>query len=656
MALLLVANKVMTGYPNSVVLESGQIIIGRLTNNHLVLSDGAVEPIHAMIEIDPETGVSSVIDMASEIGVLLNGRRIDVSANIKVGDKLSIGDATIEVQTAADATAAKNDSKDGGADARGEDGKAQPGRVSNGRVLFTAEKDRRTGSTLEVVAFWDQSILDVRHYGGEQIAGDEPRSNKVILGNEHDGELIGVGPKANTRNLKLADVKGSKAVVYLNDEMRARIRRGARFEQMKGPAEVQLSANDMALIQHGTISYFLTRVSLPNPVLRKIDDLDGKPVIFAYASALYLILALLIGIANANNPPQENADDEAWATQFTVRTPTPKPTDKAEPPAPKPTVAIKTPAPEKKSTPPPKPKPTEPPKPVGTPKPVPPTNVQRATPKPEAPAKNQGPVTGEKPKTKDPFLGPQNKGNAGNSGGPKGGTSGAFAGQRQGNDKNSMMGVEGGKKDELGGLNLDALGSDIGKTINAEGAGKIAIGVKANGGGLGGGSGSGKRGSMGLGGIGEGNSISAGGPGDALKGLGAGGFGSGGNGAGGRRDSGGGGKIRVGSVSAPAGDSVLEGNLSKEEIEAVIRANLAKIKACYERRLQAKRGLQGRVMSKFVISPDGRVSTASISQSDLGDGPTETCIASEIKRWKFPLPRGGGQVSVTYPFVFTPST
>jgi TonB family protein len=659
MALLLVANKVMTGYPDSVVLEAGQIIIGRLTTNHIVLSGGSIEPIHAMIETDPETGVTAVIDMASDVGVLLNGRRVDVSANIKAGDRISIGDVTIEVKTATDSSESKSQAKeDTGPDTREDAQKGQQPRVVNSRLLFTAEKDRRSGATLEVVAFWDQSILDVRHYGGEQIAGDEPRSNKVILGNEHEGELIGVGPKANTRNLRLADVKGSKTVVYLNDEMRARVRRGARFEQVKGPSEVQLASNDMALVQHGTISYFMTRVALPNPVLRKVEDIDGKPIIFSYAAVLYFVLALLIGIANANNPPQEGATDEAWATQFMVRTPTPKPTDKPEPPAPKPTVAIKTPAPEKKSTPPPTPKTKSTPAPkVETPKPAVNTNIQRATPKPESPAKNQGPVTGEKKNTKDPFLGPQNnKASAGNGGGPKGGTSGAFAGQRQGNDKASMMGVEGGKKDELGGLNLDSLGSDIGKTINAEGAGKIAIGVKANGGGLGGGSGSGKRGSMGLGGIGEGNSISAGGPGNALNGLGAGGFGAGGSGAGGRRDSGGGGKIRVGSVAAPSGDSVLEGNLSREEIEAVIRANLAKIKACYERRLQAKRGLQGRVTSKFIITPDGRVSTASISQSDLADGPTENCIASEIKRWKFPLPRGGGQVSVSYPFVFTPST
>jgi len=356
----------------------------------------------------------------------------------------------------------------------------------------------------------------------------------------------------------------------------------------------------------------------------------------------------LLLMVNANYVPSEADKEEAWSNVFTVTTPTPKPKDKKEPPAPKPTVAVKTPAPVKK---PPEAKRTQPPAPQPTAKPV----AKRPEPKPEAPAKNKGPTTGEKKNTKDTFLGNKANANPGNSGGPRGGTSGAFAGQRQGNDKNSMMGVEGGKKDELGGLNLDVLGNSIGKTINAEGAGKIATGVKSTGGGLGGGSGSGKRGSFGLGGIGEGNSISSGGPGDALKGLGAGGLGSGGSGAGGRRDSGGG-KLSVGSVSAPAGDSVLEGNLSREEIEAVVKANLAKIKACYERQLQAKRGMAGRVKTKFLISPEGRVTSSSVTSSELNDRPTENCIANEIRRWKFPLPRGGGEVNVNYPFDFRPSS
>ena len=107
-------------------------------------------------------------------------------------------------------------------------------------------------------------------------------------------------------------------------------------------------------------------------------------------------------------------------------------------------------------------------------------------------------------------------------------------------------------------------------------------------------------------------------------------------------------------VVVPEGDAVTEGSLTKEEIEAVIRANLAQIKACYERNLQGNRQLSGRVQSAFIIGTDGRVTESSIAQSTLGNKGTENCIREAILRWKFPLPRGGGVVNVKYPFVLQP--
>ena len=61
MALLLRASKVADGSPRELVLSSGQIIIGRLPNNHLVLPGSNVEPIHAIIEQD-DAGDFNLID------------------------------------------------------------------------------------------------------------------------------------------------------------------------------------------------------------------------------------------------------------------------------------------------------------------------------------------------------------------------------------------------------------------------------------------------------------------------------------------------------------------------------------------------------------------------------------------------------------------
>lgn len=708
MALLLKASKVIEGNPEELVIEAGQVIIGRLPSNHLVIPGSDVEPIHAMIEVDPQSGAASLVDMASEAGVRLNGRVIEVVEPLKAGDKIQIGDVRIDVLSgegkvaaAAAATGAvgKTTPKETPEKNRAENVRTQKageamGGSSQGRrskrddyryegqvkrvptvnygFLFEPGKERPHGSTLEVVAYWDQSILDVRHYGGNVKKGELPRPSQCVLGNEEDDQLIGIGPRANTRNYTFASVEGSSTVIYLNDEMKARVRRGGNFEKVAGPAKVKMKPGEMALVKHGPVSYFLTNVSLPNPILKRFEDLDGRPLIFIYALFLYGLLSSGMYYLNRDGIPEKPFDEDSWAETLAIRTPTPRPKDAL--PAPKPEVEVKKPEPvkppvvkppEKKPEP---PKPSEPvkapevkpvakdkPEPVKAPEAKPPVALQSPKkPTPPAPSNAGGVAKGET-KANDKALGPKSSNNAGNGGGKAGGTSGAFAGARAGNSKSSAMGVEGGKKDVMSGINLDKLGAGLGKISDINGVGAIATGLQSSGGGAGGGSGSAGRGAHGFGGIGKGNSLSTGGPARALSGLGggAGGLGAGGlGGAGGAGGPGAVGKIKASAVVVPEGDPAVEGSLTKEEIEAVIRANLAQIKACYERFLQGNRNLAGRVTTNFVIGGDGRVNSATIANSDLGSPGAEGCMAGAIRRWKFPLPRGGGVVSVKYPFVF----
>jgi TonB family protein len=703
MALLLKASQVVPGNANEVVLEEGQLIIGRLPSNHLVIPGADVEPIHAMIEMD-DKGVATLIDMGSDGGVKLNSKVIEVVESIKVGDVITIGSVRIVVLDASAAISAepKNGSfKDDHKTAVSSETKASFKTSSNQKetvaasldnrktvkavydeessdtkfknipkikygALFQPGKERGQGSTLEVVAFWDESILDVRHYGGSVKPGEIPRPNEVILGNEEDDHIIGVGPKANTRNLKLADVDIGKANIVLNSEMRAKVRRGAKYEKLEGPAKFKLSAGEMALIKHGPVNYFLTNVSLPNPLYKKFEDIDGKPLIIIYAIFLWLLGSIGIYSQARLGAVEKEVDSEAWGQILALRTPTPKPvnTPKEKIPAPKPTVVVQTPKP---IEPPKVTKPIEKPKPVATPVPQPKVeqnNVKSLStakvPVPATPNKEKpGPIKGEKP-AKDTALGPKNPNKAaGNSGGAAGGTkSGQFASQRQGKDESSAMGADDVKNKDIGGINFDEISKGLGKTMDISGAGAIATELKSSGGGTGGGRGSAARGNHGFGGMGQGSaSLGTRGVGSALNGLGggAGGLGRGGDGgSGGGGAPGGGRKIAASAVVVPEGDPAVEGNLTKEEIEAVIRANLAQIKACYERSLQGKRDLAGKVKTAFTIGTDGRVSQSSIASSDLGDSPAENCIVGAIRRWKFPLPRGGGVVSVTYPFVFNP--
>ncbi len=100
-------------------------------------------------------------------------------------------------------------------------------------------------------------------------------------------------------------------------------------------------------------------------------------------------------------------------------------------------------------------------------------------------------------------------------------------------------------------------------------------------------------------------------------------------------------------------DPIVLGALAKEEIQEVIRRNLAQIRYCYQRELAKNPELEGKVVVKFVIAKDGTVQSASTRSSTLGNAVVETCVNNRFLRMQFPEPAGGGIVIVSYPFLFT---
>ncbi|MCB9523371.1 MAG: AgmX/PglI C-terminal domain-containing protein [Myxococcales bacterium] len=160
-----------------------------------------------------------------------------------------------------------------------------------------------------------------------------------------------------------------------------------------------------------------------------------------------------------------------------------------------------------------------------------------------------------------------------------------------------------------------------------------------------------------------------GGLGTAGVGRGGGGFGEASIGVGnvGTRGRGGGGQSGYGrgvsrlgqkSTKAPKvvpGDPVITGSLDKETIRRVIRRHRAEYRYCYEKELNAKRDLNGKIVMKFTIAGNGSVIAASVVETTMNNSNVESCIAGKIKRWVFPAPKGGGIVVVKYPFIFKPS-
>ncbi len=100
------------------------------------------------------------------------------------------------------------------------------------------------------------------------------------------------------------------------------------------------------------------------------------------------------------------------------------------------------------------------------------------------------------------------------------------------------------------------------------------------------------------------------------------------------------------------GKTIVNGALGREDISRVIRQNLARFKFCYEKELNAEPDLTGKVVVHFTIAPNGAVAQANVRESSMPSAAVEGCVTQVMRTLKFPEPKGGGIVVVTYPFVF----
>jgi hypothetical protein len=154
----------------------------------------------------------------------------------------------------------------------------------------------------------------------------------------------------------------------------------------------------------------------------------------------------------------------------------------------------------------------------------------------------------------------------------------------------------------------------------------------------------------GVGGLGaRGGGAGGGGTGLGIGGLGGHGTGRG-RGGSGEFDLGGKGK---GQTQFVPGNTHVVGGLTADEVGRIIRRHWNEIKYCYEKELTKDPNLAGKVAVSFQIGPIGDVVTAKVGETDLHNNNVEECMLSNVRRWKFPNPRGGGVVDVNYPFIFS---
>ncbi len=105
-------------------------------------------------------------------------------------------------------------------------------------------------------------------------------------------------------------------------------------------------------------------------------------------------------------------------------------------------------------------------------------------------------------------------------------------------------------------------------------------------------------------------------------------------------------------VSADANGSMVDEGLTKDEVGEVIHRHLSEVRYCYESAMIRTPDIEGKLMTNFTINGQGVVKIAEVKSSTLPDPRLDDCIIRRLATWKFPKPRGGVDVAVTYPFIF----
>ena len=645
-------------------MSQATILIGTLPSNQLILPVNGVSPIHALLE--NVEGRWVVTDLGSELGVYVNGKAISVESEVKNGDNFKIGAVTLEIRpyTGQKLTLDPQEFVDAEPESfqqkisenaekklenqqtyprdlqkKDTDKKAekpssttrQERRVSE-NMLFSPRTSVPAGDVLEVVSYWGDSILEVEHFQkGKNQA-------EVKIGDTQGNHFLSGGIEFLASHT-LGKVVDDGYAVDLIEGMTARLRRGKKAENV-GAGTYLLQQGDICHVTHGAIRYFF--IFRRPPVVEMPKEGPQDPFFLALLSVgMFLYLVLGATLYSLDYKPKETEHQDLWAVVDLPEKPKPQPPVPQSKPEVKLEEAIKPPPP-KEVPPPPPPAPVKPVEPQEPPKPVEvKTELQQKV--ETKPIERLNPPT---PQTQQqPVVPPQAV--AVKKPTPAAGTNSSGA-PRAGKAETSVPGNPQVKNDKPAGMNLSSLGLGVGKISSKSGVGAISSKFVNSAGSAGGGSGSAPT-TLGLGGVGTSKTLGLAGALTSTSQFGGGGGVVSGNATeafkAGRKSA---------DVNVGAGDPLIAGSVSQEQVMAVIKANLSQIRNCYEKLLQSSPNAQGDVTVRFVVGSAGQVTGSNVTEATLTETSLHKCITSTIMRWKFPKPTGTDAVVVTYPFTFNP--
>jgi protein TonB len=97
-----------------------------------------------------------------------------------------------------------------------------------------------------------------------------------------------------------------------------------------------------------------------------------------------------------------------------------------------------------------------------------------------------------------------------------------------------------------------------------------------------------------------------------------------------------------------------KGSRSREEIERVFDLNKGSIYTLYNRALRSNPALQGKLVLRLTIAPDGRVTFCEVVSSELGDPDLEQKLVQRVLLFQFE-PRDVETITTTKPIDFFPA-
>jgi hypothetical protein len=103
----------------------------------------------------------------------------------------------------------------------------------------------------------------------------------------------------------------------------------------------------------------------------------------------------------------------------------------------------------------------------------------------------------------------------------------------------------------------------------------------------------------------------------------------------------------------PAGETTISGHIPADVIQRVVRDNFGRFRGCYEAGLRQNPGLEGRVVTRFVIDRQGVVTAAQDGGSSLTSPSVVACVVRSFYSLTFPE-HDGGVVTVVYPLALRP--